>query len=531
MKQHSTVVHTDLLVIGSGLAGLYSAYYGSKFGTVSLITKSTLQQSNSYWAQGGIAAAIDPDDSHTFHSEDTLKAGRGLCNRKAVDILVREGIQRVLSLMKLGMKFDVGAQGFHLGMEGGHSKRRVLQAGGTSTGKEIVSFLINKVKNSDKIKVYENTQVLKILSDSNKCYGGVAVNYFDNKNHTFLANATIMATGGASALYKRSTNPPGATGEGIALAYNEGAQISDMEFIQFHPTSYYSKSGTSFLLSEAMRGEGAVLLNDKGRRFMKSVHKKAELAPRDIVASSIFKEIRNSNKPHVYLSVKHLNGDLIKEKFTNIYEFCLNENIDITKQDIPVAPAAHYFIGGIKTGLMGQTNIEGLYACGEVACNGVHGANRLASNSLLECLVFSKRAVDHANTLLRHETKTPLNSEAVLYKYETDKEQETSYLDIKNNISQIMNDYVGIIRKEEELNSALKKIKKLQESSNTLNHFYSTQLNNIITVCMLITKSTLCREESRGAHIREKFPDEDIKWQAHIVWSKDKEDPSIEKFD
>ncbi|NIP30063.1 MAG: FAD-binding protein, partial [Candidatus Dadabacteria bacterium] len=302
---------------------------------------------------------IDPDDSHIFHSEDTLKAGRGLCNPEAVDILVREGIQRVLGLMNLGMKFDVGKEGFHLGLEGGHSKRRVLQAGGTSTGKEIVDFLINEINKSNRIKVYENTQVLKIATESNRCRGGVAVNYFDNNTYLFFSNATVLATGGASALYKRSTNPPGATGEGIALAYNEGAEIMDMEFIQFHPTAFYSESGNSFLLSEAMRGEGAVLLNHSGERFMKTVHKNAELAPRDVVASAIFKEIRKSKMPYVYLSVKHLESSFIKEKFNNIYDFCLGENIDITKEDIPVAPAAHYFIGGIKTGVMGQTNIDG----------------------------------------------------------------------------------------------------------------------------------------------------------------------------
>jgi L-aspartate oxidase len=414
-------------------------------------------------------------------------------------------------------------------MEGGHSKRRVLQSGGTSTGKEIVSFLINEVKKSDQIRVYENTQILKIISGSNRCYGGIAVNYIGKNTCSFLAKATIIATGGASALYKRSTNPPGATGDGIALAFNEGAQIMDMEFIQFHPTSFYSESANSFLLSEALRGEGAVLLNDKGQRFMKSVHKNAELAPRDIVASSIFREIRNSEKPCVYLSVKHLDDDLIKEKFTNIYEFCLNENIDITKEDIPVAPAAHYFIGGIKTGLMSETNIEGLYACGEVACNGVHGANRLASNSLLECLVFSKRAVDHSNFLLTSDIKKDFDLDLNKYRYQRNKEQESFYLDIKNRISKIMNEFVGIIRKEEELVEALNEIQKFEESSNILDNFYSIQLKNIITVCLLITKSALCREESRGAHFREKFPKENTDWQAHIVWTKDKPEPFIEK--
>lgn len=530
MSQQSTNVHSDFLVIGSGLAGLYSAYYASKFGSVSLVTKSTLEQSNSYWAQGGIAAAIDPDDSHMYHKEDTLKAGRGLCNTEAVDILVREGIQRVLSLMKLGMKFDVGDEGFHLGMEGGHSKRRVLQSGGTSTGKEIVSFLINEIKKSEKINVFENTQVLKILTQSGRCQGGIAVNYYDNNTYIFSSNATILATGGASALYQRSTNPPGATAEGIALAYNEGARVMDMEFIQFHPTSYYSESGKSFLLSEALRGEGAILLNESGERFMESVHERAELAPRDVVASAIFREIRKSEKPFVFLSVKHLDSGLIKEKFTNIYEFCLSENLDITAEDIPVAPAAHYFIGGIKTGLMGETNIDGLYACGEVASNGVHGANRLASNSLLECLVFSKRAIDHAKDSFNSRTSKSPEIDLNRYKYQTSQEQQTIYLDIKNKVSQIMNELVGIIRKEEELHEALKQLEAHGELVCKLSSFYSIQLQNIITVCLLITKSALCRQESRGAHIREKYPEENEDWNTHIVWEKKNSQPLIEKI-
>jgi len=519
MTQKPKTIISDFLIIGSGLAGLYSAFYASNFGTVSLITKSTLDESNSYWAQGGIAAAIDPDDSPLYHEKDTLEAGRGLCNRKAVEILVSEGKERVLELINLGMKFDTGSEGYDLGMEGGHSRRRVLHAGGTSTGEKMADFLISEVKNNNKINVFEYTHIIKLLSNEGMCYGGIAINYLDKNTYIFNAKSTILSTGGASALYKKSTNPPGAIGEGIALAYNEGAEVMDMEFIQFHPTAFYSESGRSFLISEALRGEGAILLNERDERFLENISQVSELAPRDIVASAIFREIRKSKKQNVFLSVKHLDPDFIKKKFKNIYQYCLSENLDITKDYIPVAPAAHYFIGGIKTGLMGETNIKGLYACGEVACNGVHGANRLASNSLLECLVFSRRAVDNAKQLLDSEIEINLNIVSDIYRYESNKNQEIKYIDLKNKLSEIMNEYVGIVRKEEELKLALEEIDKLQNSIDISNNYYFLQIRNVIKVCMLITRSALFRQETRGAHIREKYPKESSKWRLRSVWN------------
>lgn len=528
MAADPKLIKSDYLIIGTGLAGLYAAYCASKTGTVSLITKSTLEESNSYWAQGGIAAAIDPEDSPLYHEEDTLKAGRGLCYKKAVEILVTEGRERVLEVIELGMKFDTDQEGYKLGLEGGHSKRRVLHADGTSTGKKIIDFLIKEVKEHNNIKVYEYTQIYKLLSYENTCYGGIAINYLDGDNYMFESHATIMATGGASALYKRSTNPPGATGDGIALAFNEGADVMDMEFIQFHPTSLYLEDGSSFLISEAMRGEGAVLLNHQGKRFMKDVHPDAELAPRDLVAGAIFREIKKSGQKYLYLSVSHLNPDFIRERFSNIYNYCLKKNIDITEDNIPISPAAHYFIGGIKTGLHSETNITGLYACGEVSCNGVHGANRLASNSLLECLVFSKRAVDHANSIMDSSQLLNHIIDFNLMSYIKDTTEETKYLNYKNEISELMNSYIGIIRYEPELLNALNKITEMIDRASELNHFYSLQLNNIISVCSLIIKSTLERKESRGSHIREKFPHEDPEWECHLIWNKNKKEPSKE---
>ena len=524
------IIESDYLIIGTGLAGLYSAFCASKRGTVSLITKSTLEESNSYWAQGGIAAAIDPEDSTLYHEEDTLKAGRGLCYKKAVEILVTEGRERVLELIELGMKFDTDNEGYKLGLEGGHSKRRVLHADGTSTGREIIDFVINEVSVSKNIRVFEHTQIYKLLCNDKACHGAIAINYLDGDNYLFESCATIMATGGASALYKRSTNPPGATGDGIALAYNEGVDVMDMEFIQFHPTSLYLEDGSSILISEAMRGEGAVLLNHKGKRFMKEIHPDAELAPRDLVAGAIFREIKKSGHKYLYLSVSHLDPDFIRERFANIYNYCLKKDIDITKDFIPISPAAHYFIGGIKTGLNGETNMVGLYACGEVSCNGVHGSNRLASNSLLECMVFSKRAVEHSNSVLNSKASTSYKTGFKIMSYKKNNEDKNTYLKLKNEMSELMNSYIGIIRYEPELLSALSKITQLKDSAQGLSYFYAMQLNNIVTVCSLIIKSSLEREESRGSHIREKYPQEDPEWECHLVWNKNKTEPQKQKL-
>lgn len=515
---------SDFLVIGSGLAGLYAALYASKFGEVVLLTKSTLEESNSYWAQGGIAAAVDPEDSPVFHLEDTIKAGRGLCNRGAVEVLVREGRERVMDLISLGMKFDLGERGLELGLEGGHSKRRVLHAGGSSTGKEMVQFLISSVKSNPNIRIFENTIVFKLISDGEKCFGALAFQEGSQDLRTFISKSTILATGGASGIYLRTTNPPTATGDGIALAYRAGAEITDMEFIQFHPTALYTEDGGSFLISEAVRGEGAYLLNHLGYRFMPDYHGLAELAPRDVVSRAIFNEMKVSGKSYVFLDLRHLNPDFIRRRFLNIYNASLNYGIDITKDLVPVAPAAHYLIGGVKTGLMAETNINGLFACGEVACTGVHGANRLASNSLLECIVFAKRAIDGAREIDNRNSKVENYDPTRLPPFSVS--QKDAFFDMRNRISQLMTDYVGIVRRGDELEKALAGIEGVADSINRLTGYYKLKLQDIVDVCSLIAKSALIRTESRGAHIREDFPDEDPLWEAHIVLKKGSE-PSV----
>jgi len=524
-KKELTEIHSDFLIIGSGLAGLYAALYASKFGKVILLTKSTIEESNSFWAQGGIAAAIDPEDSTWFHIEDTLRAGRGLCNKKAVEILVEEGKDRVLDLMALGMEFDTGESGLELGLEGGHTKRRVLHAGGTSTGREMVRFLIAAVENNPSITKFENTEVVKFLSDNKGCFGALALDQ-NFKPSLILSKSTILSTGGASALFKRTTNPKGSIGEGIALAYQAGAEITDMEFVQFHPTAFYSKSGESFLISEAIRGEGAYLLNNEGKRFMTEYSELAELAPRDVVSRSIFLEMKKAAESNVYLDLRHINSDYIKSQFSNIYDFCLSCGVDITKDLIPVAPAAHYTIGGVKTGLYGETNLRGLFACGEVASTGVHGANRLASNSLLECVVFAKRAVNGAIQIL-NDGSSYLQSSYVAnisdFEFEYSGSQSQLLLNCKKDVSQILNQYVGILRNKEGVLLAIDEIEKISKLLEEFSGYYKIKFKMVLDTSLLIARFSLIREESRGVHIREDYPDENQEWETHIVYKKGEE--------
>lgn len=494
------------------MAGLYASVYASKFGKVALLTKSAFEESNSFWAQGGIAAAVSEDDSPQFHLEDTLVAGRDICDVKAVDILVNDGVDRINDLISWGMKFDSHDGKLALGLEGGHSKRRVLHAGGDATGKEVVKFLIRKVKNIPEITVYEFTQVCELISDGNDIKGVQTLNTKTSEQTAFYCNRVFLASGGASGIYQRTTNPLISTGDGVSLAYNAGAKISGMEFIQFHPTSLYTGTDKTYLISEAVRGEGAHLINFEGKRFMKSYHELAELAPRDVVSKAIYNEMKLAGEDFIYLSLLHLDADKIKKRFSNIYKEALEFGIDITAEPVPVAPAAHYTIGGVKTGYNGETNINGLYACGEVASTGVHGANRLASNSLLECMVFSKRAVDHAlDTIVEHE-ETGVGT--VSY---TDVNKEF-YLEKKNRIARIMTKKAGIIRQEELLTAAFAELQKLKtELSDREKDFYLCRVFSLVNTCSLIVNAALKRNESRGGHIRSDFPEESEAFRGHFV--------------
>lgn len=509
----------DFVIIGSGLAGLYSALYASQFGQVALLTKSTLNVSNSYWAQGGIAAAVDATDSPNYHFNDTIEAGGGLCDEKAVRILVEEGKERIEELIKGGMKFDVEKGALALGLEGGHKKRRVLHAGGDSTGREIVNFVIHKVKEAKNIRLFENLIIHELDSDSACCYGAFGFDYGKNENVHFSSKATIAASGGASGIYLRNTNPHTSTGDGIALAYQAGAEIGNMEFMQFHPTAFYTKSGKTFLISEAVRGEGAYLLNKHRERFMERTHESKELAPRDIVSRAIFQQMKETKSFQVYLDLRHLDGEKIRKRFSNIYGEALNFGIDITKEIVPVAPAAHYTIGGIRTGLHAETTIKGLFACGEVTHSGVHGANRLASNSLLECIVFGKRAVDAA---LQDPvtSKRPVNQEVLKFNHQKEKE----FTKIKNRIAELMNDKVGIVRNAESMQESLAKLTEIEQNFNfEPNEYFSKRLRSLLSVSRLIINSAIMRKESRGTHIREDYPEESPAMLYYIIQQKDKQ--------
>jgi len=507
----------DTIIVGSGLAGLTAAYHASKKGSVAIITKSQLDISNSYYAQGGIAAVTDQEDSFESHIQDTLEAGRGLCDLDAVKILVSEGQQCVHELISLGMKFDQENGEYVLGLEGGHRHRRILHAGGDATGKGLTVFMLNRVLERKSIQSFEYTTVIEILVDKKICLGVLAFDFVSGRNIIFRSKATVIATGGLSRIYDRSTNPHTATGDGIALAYHAGAKLSDIEFIQFHPSALYIPGEEAFLISEAVRGEGAWLLNQEGERFMQKIHPLAELAPRDVVAYAIYNELQQNHSDFVYLSLKHLDPNLIKSRFSTIYSTLLKYNIDITTDLLPISPAAHYMVGGIQTDLNGETNVKRLFACGEVASTGVMGANRLASNSLLECLVFGKRAAEKATLGSPGSLNLP---EVNLIHVDTS--NEMLFLDTKNRIASLMSKKAGIVRSGEMLKEA---IIELNEINNQLpekvDEYNLLKIKHIVDICTLICESALIREESRGGHIRNDFQKEDPEFCVHLIQQKD----------
>lgn len=509
----------DTIVVGSGLAGLTAAYHASKNGSVAIITKSQLDTSNSYYAQGGIAAVTAPEDTFESHIHDTLVAGRELCDLDAVEILVVEGQKCVQELVGLGMQFDKENGEFVLGLEGGHSHRRILHAGGDATGKGLTLFMLKRVQEQKNISVFEYTTVVELLVENQICSGVQAFDFATGTNIVFRSKSTIIATGGLSRIYDRSTNPHTATGDGIALAYHAGAKLADIEFIQFHPSALYIPGEDAFLISEAVRGEGAWLLNQEGERFMQHIHPLAELAPRDVVAYAIYNQLQIHHSDFVYLSLKHLNPETIKKRFSTIYHTLLKYDIDLTKDLLPISPAAHYMVGGIQTDLNGETNINGLFACGEVASTGVMGANRLASNSLLECLVFGKRAAEKANQ--KERAKTTLTEIKPIH---VDQANENFFLDIKNQIAALMSKKAGIVRSAEKLNQAIEELRAIKKLlPEEITEYNLLKIKHITDICTLICESALIRKESRGGHIREDFQSEDPAFCAHLIQQKNEE--------
>ena len=391
----------DYLVIGGGIAGLSAAIEASHHGKVILLTKGKTGETATEYAQGGIAAAVDEQqDSPLFHMQDTLDVGAGLSDAEAVKILVTDGVKRVHELVKMGVKFDKIGDVYELALEGAHSHRRILHAG-DATGSEIERALAARLLKEKLVDVRNFIYGKDLIINKGRCIGAHAIDIQNNTNLIFLAKATILCTGGLGQVYLHNTNPSFATGDGIAMAYRAGAEVTDMEFVQFHPTTLFIHGvvETRFLISEAVRGEGAVLENINGERFMPRYHLLKDLAPRDIVSRSILEEMKKTNSDHVYLNLAPIGADKIPKRFPKIYEECLKHGIDITKAKVPVTPAAHYFMGGVKIDTEGRTNIQGLYAAGEVSSAGIHGANRLASNSLLDGLVFGYRAAINASVL------------------------------------------------------------------------------------------------------------------------------------
>ena len=517
----------DYIVIGSGLAGLYAAYKASERGSVAVITKSFIRESNSFNAQGGIAAVTAEDDDPEIHKSDTLIAGRGLCEDASVDILVNEGPHRIQEIIADNMKFDTENGSLALGLEGGHHKRRILHAGGDSTGRWITEFAITKVESQSNIKVFEDTLLLDLLVEDGVCYGvrcwskNSELQSEDEGNEVIIhANHVFLTSGGASAIYARTTNPLTTIGDGVAIAYKAGCRIIDMEFVQFHPSGLYRKdSSQAFLISEAVRGERAHLLNKDGKRFMVPIHELAELAPRDIVARSIFKQMKLDDRPYVILSLKHLNRDMIIKRFPAIYAKCQEYGYDLT-QEIPVAPAAHYSVGGVLSNNNGRTDIKHLYVCGEVASTGIMGANRLASNSLIECLVFANRVIEDSIKEGAIEEYPTFEK-----RYYCNQNNAKLYADIKSRVSAIMNSYAGIIRTHDGLVEGLQQIARLQQevdraeaqSNDMRSEYYIEAARRLLCIAHLIMMPALQRKESRGGHYREDYPCSDEAYALHSV--------------
>jgi len=510
----------DYLVVGSGIAGLMSALNLAPHGKVLLLTKKRLSDCSTNRAQGGIACVIDQEDSFEQHMADTIDVGAGLCHEKVVRKIVSEGPARLKELIEMGVNFnarDDGKPGFDLGREGGHSQRRVLHAGDI-TGQEIESVLVSQAMSHPSITMQEDAMVIDLITtrwlhrpEANQCVGAYVLDEKSGEIYAVRAPATVMATGGCGKVYLYTCNPDIATGDGIALAWRAGASIANMEFIQFHPTCLYHPKAKRFLISEAVRGEGAELVDLKGRPFMQKYDKRGSLAPRDVVARAIDSEMKRTGHPYCCLDIRHKSKEYLKSRFPNIYEKCFSFGIDMATDLIPIVPSAHYMGGGIKTTVDGVTSLPGLYAVGETACNGLHGANRLASNSLLEALVCSyetaERVVRDKYVLPQaihipdwHYGKAVASDEAVMVAH--------NWMELRT----CMWDYVGIVRTNKRLARARNRIRNLRREIRAYYFDYlvtpdTLELRNLALVCELITRSAMLRKESRGLHYTLDYPD------------------------
>jgi L-aspartate oxidase len=504
----------DYVIVGSGIAGLYTALLAKEQGSVLIITKGSIEDCNTKYAQGGIAAAIGRNDSPERHFQDTIAAGDGLCDEEAVRILVNTATDRITDLVNMGVPFDTQDGQVALTLEAAHSVPRILHAGGDATGEHIELTLSSRVRSS-KIQVLEDCLATGILVEKGRVLGIKALDCRTGSIEEFGCRFLIIATGGAGQLYKYTTNSDIATGDGIALAFNAGAEITDMEFFQFHPTALRLPGVTPFLISEAVRGEGGVLRNVDGDRFMPDYAPEGDLAPRDIVARSILYEMQKTGSDRVFVDVTHLPPHVTTTRFPHIYRFCLDHGLDITKGLIPVAPAAHYMIGGIKTNIWGETSIAGLFAAGEVAFTGVHGANRLASNSLLEAIVFTKRIIERTRSKTETEAATVSQWPTVYYS-PGQRQAKQGVPPSLSALQQLHWDKVGIIRDKGGLTQVADILAAWQKALPQPTDRPSYELGNLVLTGRLITEAALLREESRGAHFRSDFPHTLSRWQCHI---------------
>jgi L-aspartate oxidase len=502
-------LETDFIVIGSGVAGLRAAIeIASSAARVTVLTKDKASESNSEYAQGGVAVVLSEDDDVELHEEDTLVAGAGLCDVAAVETLVTEGTKYIKQLIDWGTEFDRDGGRLVFTQEAAHSRRRILHAHGDSTGRELVRSLIERAKREKTMNLLPFANTESLLVADGRCVGVRFLDPILRAPRDIFAKAVVLCTGGAGQLFQHTTNPPVATGDGMAMAYFAGAEMADMEFVQFHPTALNLENAPRFLLSEAMRGEGGILRNKYGERFMSRYDERQEMAPRDIVSRSIVAEMRRTGTRNVFLDMTALDEDFLKHRFPKIYETCAHYGFNIAKDQLPVSPASHYCMGGVRTDLWGRSTVEGLYAAGEVTCTGVHGANRLASNSLLEGLVFGARA-----------GKAAVNdtSEFVVRSFELDNEpvaerRETEISTaVKKRIKRIMWERVGILRDKDSLIRALREFQQIEAGN------VSVSSRKFVTLAQIIASAALWRDESRGGHFRTDFPEQREEFRVHSV--------------